>query len=203
MERDRSHGRAPGHYFEPKPSAPPHRREIELVLPDRTFRLTTDAGVFSARGVDPGTRLLLLEGARPPTTGTIVDLGCGYGPIALTLAARAPGATVWAVDVNERALELCTANAARAGLSNVRIGPPPPTLEIDALFSNPPIRLGKAALHALLNEWLGRLAARGTAQLVVQRHLGADSLATWLRDEGWNVERKASRAGYRLLEVNR
>jgi 16S rRNA (guanine1207-N2)-methyltransferase len=189
------------HYFTAKPDVASHPIDITLTLPDVTFTLTTDRGVFAASTVDPGTRLLLMEGAQPPATGHVVDVGCGYGPIALTLAHRAPATTVWAVDVNERALELCAANAARAGLTNVRVGEPPADVGVDALYSNPPVRIGKAALHALLTSWLNRLTPTGFAEIVVQRHLGADSLARWLTDEGWDTQRVVSRGGYRLLRI--
>jgi 16S rRNA (guanine1207-N2)-methyltransferase len=124
--------------------------------------------------------------------------------VALTLAARAPGATVWAVDVNERARELTRVNAAAAGLGNVRVAAPgevPDDVRFAGLWSNPPVRVGKAALHALLTTWLGRLAEGAAAVLVVQKHLGADSLHRWLEGEGWAVERLASRMAYRVLEV--
>ncbi len=175
------------------------------MLPDGRVELTTDAGVFSADRVDAGTKLLLLDGPPLPEGATdVVDLGCGYGPIALTLARRAPEATVWAVDVNDRARALCAENAVAAGLDNVRVVPPeevPPGLAVDALWSNPPIRVGKAALHDLLTGWLVRLRPGGEAALVVQKHLGADSLARWLTDAGWPTERTHSRQGYRLLRV--
>jgi 16S rRNA (guanine1207-N2)-methyltransferase len=147
-----------------------------------------------------------LEAPAPPPSGTFVDLGCGYGPIACTLAARAPQAAVWAVDVNERALDLCRANAADLGLGNLTVAhvdAAPADLSVDLLWSNPPIRIGKAALHALLLTWLGRLADDGTAVLVVQKHLGADSLQAWLTEQGWPATRIGSRAGYRLLQVGR
>lgn len=195
-----------GHYFDPSPAAPSRPASVRLVLPDLTAELTTDRGVFSAERVDPGTKYLLLEAPPPPAAGTLVDLGCGYGPIACTLASRAPGATVWAMDVNERARALCRANADALGLGNVRVAAPedvPDDVVVDLIWSNPPIRIGKAALHDLLQRWLGRLSPTGAAVLVVQKHLGADSLQRWLRDEGWQAERLGSRAGYRLLEVTR
>jgi 16S rRNA G1207 methylase RsmC len=136
-----------------------------------------------------------------------LDLGCGYGPIALTLAHRAPAATVWAVDVNERARELCTANAAAAGLADRIVVAAPddvdPAVRFDLIWSNPPVRIGKPALHDLLDRWLARLTPEGRAVLVVQKHLGADSLARRLADEGWTVRRLVSRQAYRILEVTR
>jgi len=77
-----------------------------------------------------------------------------------------------------------------------------PEAVFDTIWSNPPIRVGKAALHDLLGAWLPRLAPAGEAWLVVQRHLGADSLAVWLADQGWGeVEKVASAKGFRVLRV--
>ncbi len=207
------------HYFSARPSVRSRPGRVTLHLADLAdpgpdLRLRTDAAVFSGRSVDPGTAFLLTDGARPPTDPpggdrplTLVDVGCGYGPIAVTLALRSPAATVWAVDVNERALELCRANAEDVGAGDrIRTATPdqvPTDLIVDGIWSNPPIRIGKPALHALLEVWLARLAPTGTAHLVVARNLGADSLARWLADQGHAVTRRASRRGYRLLDVTR
>jgi 16S rRNA (guanine1207-N2)-methyltransferase len=203
-----------GHYFAASPEVASERRTVRLALPDLDLELTTDRGVFSGTRIDPGTRLLLQEApAPPPDTANALDLGCGYGPIATVLARRAPGAVVWAVDVNERAVALAAENALANGAPGVRAvvvdadGHPVPGdaadgwPPFDLIWSNPPIRIGKAALHVLLGTWLGRLAPQGQAVLVVQRHLGADSLASWLAERGHPVERLVSRAGYRLLRV--
>jgi 16S rRNA (guanine1207-N2)-methyltransferase len=196
------------HYFSPRPGAPHRPGLVRVVLPDVYLELATDAGVFSPSRLDPGTRLLLDESPPPPSTGDLLDLGCGYGPIACVLAKRSPGATVWAVDVNERALELCARNAAAAGLANVRCvlaGDPSVPSRLAGIWSNPPVRIGKAALHDLLSAWLGRLADGGSgggqAWLVAGRNLGADSLHRWLAEQGWGVRRRAARSGYRLLQV--
>ncbi len=190
-------------------------REVDVLLDDVTLTLTSDAGVFSHGKLDRATRILLETAPPPPSVGTLVDLGSGYGPIALTLAARAPQAQVVAVDVNERALSLTRANAERNGLRNVEALTPSDAagiadiaaiysnLRLDALWSNPPIRIGKQALHELLQQWLPRLAGGGAAYLVVGKHLGADSLASWLAGEGYDVRRLASRGSYRILDVRR
>jgi 16S rRNA (guanine1207-N2)-methyltransferase len=206
-------GTTPGQYFEPRPAAPSRPRQVRLTLPDLTIDLTADSGVFSGDGIDAGTKYLLLD-APPPPDGTVdlLDLGCGYGPIAITLGRRSPRATVWAIDVNERAVALCAANAVAAGTPRVRTlaaADPaaavaaglPATTRFAAVYSNPPIRIGKAALHTLLDGWLARLAPGGHAYLVVQKHLGSDSLLRWLEREGWPTSRIGSRSGYRLLDV--
>jgi 16S rRNA (guanine1207-N2)-methyltransferase len=192
------------HYFTARPDAPHRPGQVHVVLPDVHLELQTDAGMFSPGRLDAGTRLLLETAPPPPAAGDLLDLGCGYGPLALVLAARSPGATVWAVDVNERALALCAANARRAGLPNVRCAvPDDPALpaRFGLIWSNPPIRIGKAALHDLLAGWLGRLAPGGAGYLVVQRNLGADSLQRWLAEAGWTASRLAARGGYRVLAV--
>ncbi|HEX5945600.1 MAG TPA: methyltransferase [Acidimicrobiales bacterium] len=196
----------PPHYFSPRPDAPSRPSRVRLDLPDLSLELQVDRGVFSAGRIDPGTKVLLLEAPAPPSTGDVLDLGCGYGPIALALAMRAPQATVWAVDVNERALDLTRANASAAGLGNVRVATPdgvPDDVRFAAIWSNPPVRVGKAVLHDLLSTWLLRLTPAGRALLVVQKHLGSDSLHRWLQQQGWHVDRLTSRMAYRVLEVRR
>jgi 16S rRNA (guanine1207-N2)-methyltransferase len=192
------------HYFDREPVAPSARREVPLTLPDLDVSLVTDRAVFSGDRVDPGTLYLLRRSPSPPPTCDLLDLGCGYGPVAVALAHRAPDATVWAVDVNERAVELCRHNARRLGLNNLRALAPDevePDIRFAGVWSNPPIRIGKAALHALLQHWLSRLVPGGHAYLVVHRHLGSDSLARWFAEQQWKVERLGSRAGYRVLDV--
>jgi 16S rRNA (guanine1207-N2)-methyltransferase len=192
------------HYFEARPAAASRPRTVRLRLGELNLELQADRGVFGSRGVDLGTMVLLREGPPPPESGDLLDLGCGYGPIALALARRAPGARVWAVDVNERALGLTRVNAEAARTPNVTAMAPeqvPPEVRFDAIYSNPPVRVGKAPLHELLLRWLPRLTPGGAAYLVVQRNLGSDSLAKWLGEQGFEVSRLKSKKGYRILEV--
>jgi 16S rRNA G1207 methylase RsmC len=193
-----------GQYFDDDPTVASDRVELEWSLPDGPLRLVTDAGVFGHGRVDSGTKLLLLKVSPPPPTGDLLDLGCGTGAIALTMARRAPAATVWAIDVNSRARALCEENAARNGLPNVRVVEPggvPRDVRFGAIWSNPPIRIGKAALHDLLLTWLARLAPGAAAHLVVQKHLGADSLQRWLTATGFPTDRIAVGAGFRILRA--
>jgi 16S rRNA (guanine1207-N2)-methyltransferase len=192
------------HYFSRQPNAPSQRGEVRLKLPDFEGTFVVDRGVFSAGGVDAGTLELLRAAAESPATGNLLDLGCGYGPIACTLAHRSPLATVWAVDVNERAVALTAENAARLGLARVKALTPddlPADVVFEGIWSNPPIRIGKPALQELLSRWLGRLVPGGSAWLVVHRHLGGDSLAAWLTGQGFDVDRIASKKGYRILRA--
>jgi 16S rRNA (guanine1207-N2)-methyltransferase len=177
-----------------------------VVVDGEAMHLTTDRGVFSSDHLDPGTSVLLQRAPKPPPTGTLLDLGCGYGVIACSLARRAPGATVIGIDVNSRALALTRANAARLGLPNVVVHQPDdvdPATSFAAIYSNPPIHIGKPQLHALLLRWLPRLEPDGRAYLVVHRHLGSDSLQRWLESAGYPCQRLASVRGYRVLAAGR
>lgn len=190
-------------YFDEEPDVGSAPATLTLQVDGRTLDLVTDRGVFSRSRVDPGTAVLLRKAPPPPARGTVLDLGCGYGAIALSLAARAPGADVVAVDVNRRALALVEQNAAANALPNVVAATPDAVADrtFSAIYSNPPIRIGKAALHDLLSNWLPRLEPEGAAYLVVHRHLGADSLHAWLEQEGFETSRLGSSKGYRVLEV--
>jgi 16S rRNA G1207 methylase RsmC len=175
-----------------------------LRVADRELTIGTDRGVFARKGIDQGTMVLLESAARPPSTGNFLDLGCGSGPIALTLAAYSPNATVYAIDINDRAQELTQSNAQLNHLSNVIASAPHEVDEssrFDVLWSNPPIRIGKQELHTLLLTWLSRLLPTGEAWLVINRNLGSDSLAVWLTKQGYSTERLTSKRGFRVLRV--
>ena len=198
---------ATDHYFTAQPAGEAAFRTITVTLAGRELAVTTAGGVFSPEHLDTGTRVLLDRVPAPPATGDLLDLGCGWGPIAISLALQAPDATVWAVDVNERALDLVRRNVARLGLTNVRAVLPdqvPSEMRFATIWSNPPIRIGKAELHTLLASWLPRLDDDAQAWLVVAKQLGADSLQRWIADElGFAVERAETSKGFRVLEARR
>ena len=195
------------HYFTAEPDAATAgaERTVEFTAGGHEFGLRAAGGVFSANRLDPGTAVLLRKAdlPGPGETGALLDLGCGYGPIACVLATVAPHATVYAIDVNARARALAAANGGPLG---VRVSAPD---EVDdsvgfaQIWSNPPFKIGKTELHALLDRWLPRLRPDGVAWLVAGRHLGGDSLHRWLADEGWHVTRHASQKGFRVLRVGR
>ncbi|KQZ87550.1 hypothetical protein ASD62_18475 [Phycicoccus sp. Root563] len=198
------------HYFTAEPVSAAQQRSTTVELAGREVTVRTAAGIFSPDGIDKGTAVLLREAPAPPTTGALLDLGCGWGPITLTLALRSPGATVYGVDVNERALDLLRTTAASLDLGSVHACRPqdvPADVEFAAIWSNPPIRVGKAVLHDMLLTWLPRLAVGGAAYLVVQKNLGSDSLQKWLGEQlpadAYVVGRFALDKGFRVLEVRR
>src|SRR5690606_18937717 len=197
------------HYFTGVPGTEIKLRTVTVHLAGEERELTTANGIFSPARIDQGTQVLLSETPRPPATGNILDLGCGWGPIAFTFAFASPDATVWAVDVNERSLELVRMNAEKLGLTNVKAVLPdqvPGGLLFDSIWSNPPIRIGKQALHEMLEHWLPRLTPGSDAWLVVQKNLGADSLHRWLQEQfgsDLDVTREAISKGYRVLRASR
>ena len=203
------------HYFSATPTGDFRPREVRVELAGAERTVVTAGGVFSPDGVDRGTEVLLrwLDELPAPDPGSgagsaILDIGCGWGPIALSAALTHPDREIWAVDVNERSRELCAQNAARLGLTNVRVCAPesvPDDLDFSDIRSNPPIRVGKAALHDILRQWLPRLTSVGTASLVVAKHLGAESLATWIAREfsALTVQRAHRDRGFHVIRVER
>ena len=193
------------HYFSTDASGPERRQVITATIWGRELRLLTADGVFAGDALDRGTAVLLRESPIPTGRPRILDLGCGYGPIALAIAQACPGAVIDAVDVNERALQLCRDNARALGVADrVRVLRPDevdPHTRYHEIWSNPPIRIGKEPLHALLLHWLDRLRPDGVARLVVSKNLGTDTLQRWLGEQGYVVQRAASAKGFRVVLV--
>jgi 16S rRNA G1207 methylase RsmC len=197
------------HYFSETPGSDYKPKEISVVINGREVLVTTAGGVFSPDHIDQGTNVLLTHLDEAPAGGNILDIGCGWGPIALSLASASSKATVWAVDVNQRSLELTAANAQRLGLKNIKCVTPeevPSDLEFSGIWSNPPIRVGKDVLHEILLTWLPRLQDQAEAYLVVQKNLGADSLHRWLDaelPENFSTVRVDTAKSFRVLRVKR
>ncbi|MEI8397592.1 MAG: class I SAM-dependent methyltransferase [Ilumatobacteraceae bacterium] len=199
----------PQHYFSESPDAPSRRKEFSVSGIDGELTLSTDAGVFSQHGLDKGTSVFLEVMAKhdcaPIEPGSFLcDIGCGSGAIALTLAVRYPECTIYAVDTNKRARDICTENATRNALTNIVVKAPEEVdsaIRFASMWTNPPIRIGKSALHDLLELWLARLETDGTAFMVVNKNLGADSLSQWMTGLSYSTTRLASRNGFRVLEV--
>jgi 16S rRNA G1207 methylase RsmC len=197
------------HYFASSPEGPLVPREITVTLNGNKYSVLTAGGIFSPEHIDQGTQVLLthLEKANP--SGKFLDIGCGWGPIALALALHSPKAVIYAIDVNQRSLELTKLNAERLGISNIIVCKPeevPHDIQFDEIWSNPPIRVGKVVLHEILTLWINRLTTGGTARLVVQKNLGSDSLHKWLTQEfspEFESTRIDSSKTFRVLKVIR
>ena len=197
------------HYFSQEPSSPLKPKTIQIPVAGELVDVTTASGTFSPTQLDFGTEVLIEQMDLAPVSGDLLDLGCGWGPIALNLAKLRPNTKVWAVDVNTRSVELTQANAKNLGISNITALLPdqvPDDLRFSGIWSNPPIRIGKKELHELLLLWLPRLETGGEAYLVVQKNLGSDSLQKWLTEElasGFEVSRYTSIKTYRVLKIKK
>jgi 16S rRNA (guanine1207-N2)-methyltransferase len=197
------------HYFASTPESELKLRTIHARIAGRVYELQTANGIFSPEHIDTGTQVLLANVPAPPPGGNVLDLGCGWGPIALTLAIESPRSTVWAVDVNERALDLVRRNAEIVGATNIQAVTPdqvPDDVTFTTIWSNPPIRVGKNELHGLLEKWLPRLDDASDGWLVVQRNLGSDSLHRWLQatfPDDFTFVRAATNKGYRVLRARK
>jgi 16S rRNA (guanine1207-N2)-methyltransferase len=197
------------HYFASTPESELKLRTIHARIAGRVYELQTANGIFSPEHIDTGTQVLLANVPAPPPGGNVLDLGCGWGPIALTLAIESPRSTVWAVDVNERALDLVRRNAEIVGATNIHAFTPdqvPDDVTFTTIWSNPPIRVGKNELHGLLEKWLPRLDDASDGWLVVQRNLGSDSLHRWLQatfPDDFTFVRAATNKGYRVLRARK
>lgn len=195
------------HYFSATPASADERRTITVELNGQKYQVQTASGTFSPTGLDKGTAVLLEH--VPAPRGTVLDIGCGWGPIAMTAALQNPDSKVYGVEINERSIDLARLNAQALGLENLSISDPAgmeDDLQFDTIWSNPPIRIGKDALHELLLKWLPRLAPGGEAWMVVQKNLGSDSLQKWLLGQlptDWSITRETSSKGFRILKVTR
>lgn len=194
------------HYFSEQPQSDGKTHPVEFEIEGRIFNLKAASGTFSSTRLDAGTKILLKESAHFPQTGKVLDIGCGWGPIAIAIAALRPQTEVLGLDVNSRSLELANSNAQSLGLHNfkaVRESDIPADLLLDGIWSNPPIRVGKAVLHGLMQTWIPRLKPGASAMLVVQKQLGAESFQKWLSESfpGFDVSRQAIDKGYRVIRV--
>jgi 16S rRNA (guanine1207-N2)-methyltransferase len=194
------------HYFNPKPATPSKRQTMEIELAGTKLTVISDKGVFSSSGVDKGTQILLKNLDMVTKAGTVMDLGAGWGAVSIALAIENPALEVLAIEINSRAVELIEANANSLALSNIKTKKLSQIENgsIDQIWSNPPIRIGKSALHELLIDALSKLKQGGEAFLVVQKHLGADSLAKWLEQEqNHSVEKIDNSKGFRVFRVTK
>ena len=207
--RTAQHEQPAQQYFAAEPTSADIRRTLSVTLRGHEANVEVSNGVFSGSRVDLGTSVFLKHAPETPENGTFLDLGCGWGPIALAMAFDSPQANVWAVDVNERAVELTNINAQRNNCKQLHAVTPeqlPEELTYDLIWSNPPIRVGKEVLHTLLMTYLPRLKPAGAAYLVVQKNLGSDSLIPWLAQalgNDYEVSKYGSSKGFRVIEVLR
>lgn len=197
------------HYFSASPQSPLQESFRDVVLRGTPVTVTTASGTFSPGGVDRGTEVLLKYAPTPPARGTFLDVGCGWGPIALALALESPKARIYGIDINERARHSALWNAENLGLENITICSPdevPADISFDLIWSNPPVRVGKAELRAIVSRWLAHLSPAGEAWLVIAKKLGGDSLHEWINSGAagsFQAQRIETAKGFRVLRVTR
>jgi len=193
------------HYYSQKPTAGHDLYTIEATLRGRAYSFQSDAGVFSRKGIDFGSRLLI-ETMELASDARVLDVGCGYGPIGLAAAALAHRGTVTMIDINERAIELAKRNARRNGIANVRILQSDRLSEVlqerfDAVLTNPPIRAGKDVVHGIFEQAAEVLVPGGALWVVIQKKQGAPSAFAKLEELFASVEEVRKDKGYRIFKA--
>jgi 16S rRNA (guanine1207-N2)-methyltransferase len=195
------------HYYSKRPETAHERRSLETVLRGRTYRFASDAGVFSKQGIDYGSRVLI-EAMQLPTQASVLDVGCGYGPIGLTAATLVPEGHVTMIDINERAVQLARENAERNGITNVTIKQSDLFAEVkherfDVILTNPPIRAGKETVHTIFELAYEHLNEGGALWVVIQKKQGAPSASAKIESLFGRVEEVTKDKGYRILKAER
>ncbi|AWB46145.1 16S rRNA methyltransferase [Paenibacillus sp. CAA11] len=194
------------HYYSSKPSTAHDRKIWDAQLRGRKFRFVSDAGVFSKQGVDFGSRVLI-DAMTIAENDMVLDVGCGYGPIGLSAAILATSGHVTMIDVNARAVELARENAKSNGITNVTILESDLYAEIpekpvyDVVLTNPPIRAGKAVVHAVFEGAAARLKEGGALWIVIQKKQGAPSAKEKLLSLFSSVEEVTKDKGYRIFKA--
>lgn len=196
------------HYYTSKPSVASNERAWSFELRGNTFTFTSDSGVFSKKEVDFGSKLLIEEFKAPDVSGSFLDVGCGYGPIGLTLAKSFNERFVEMIDVNERAIELTKKNAEINKITNISVHQSDLFTSVEksdfaAILSNPPIRAGKKVVHQILEESYNRLVTGGELWIVIQKKQGAPSAIEKLESVFEEVEVVARKKGYHIIKAIR
>lgn len=193
------------HYYASQPTAAHDRKTWDTVLRGQSYRFVSDAGVFAKGGVDFGSRTLI-EAMDIPHDAEVLDVGCGYGPIGLAAARLAAKGHVTMIDVNSRAVELAKENAAVNGVNNITVLESDlfSALEdrkFDVVLTNPPIRAGKATVHAIFEGAYERLRSGGSLWVVIQKKQGAPSAKEKLESLFSRVEEVTKDKGYRIYRA--
>lgn len=197
------------HYFTSQPNAQKNEKILEVKLKGNTLKLYTDSGVFSKDRVDYGSQVMIdaIDVTVFPNE-KVLDMGCGYGPVGLSLAKAYPDLTIHMVDVNERALALAKKSADLNQIENRQIYPSYIYEEVKesafgAIISNPPIRAGKEVVHQIISEAYHHLADKGVLIIVIQKKQGAPSAKQKMIDVFGNVERIGLDKGYWVLQATK
>ncbi|ARD48160.1 class I SAM-dependent methyltransferase [Sporosarcina sp. P33] len=196
------------HYYSKNPQVSSAPKQWKAEIRNRVLSFTTDAGVFSKGSIDEGSKLLAETFKEPSIGGDFLEIGCGYGPIALSIAMDFSDRTVHMVDVNERALSLSEKNAQHNGIRNVRIYESSGVDSVEqegfaAIITNPPIRAGKQTVFSFYEGAYEKLEPGGELWVVIQKKQGAPSTMEYLKKLFGNVETVAKKKGYFILRAKK
>jgi len=196
------------HYYSRTPNAESNPKFWDYQLRKHSFRFKTDNGVFSKNEVDFGSRLLIEAFEMPEVSGPILDVGCGYGPIGLSIAKENPDCLVHMVDVNERAIQLANENAQLNGIGNIAIYESDRLLNVKengfaAILTNPPIRAGKQIVHDIFEQSADHLISHGELWVVIQKKQGAPSAIDKLTELFSQVETVDKSKGYFVIKATK
>jgi 16S rRNA (guanine1207-N2)-methyltransferase len=193
------------HYYADQPSSESNPKTWSYELNGYTIKFTSDDGVFSKKEVDFGSKLMLELYSDPAVKGNILDMGCGYGPIGLTVAKQYSDRTVWMVDVNERALSLSKLNAKQNNVGNIKVLKSYLFDELEnemyaSVITNPPIRAGKKVVHQLFEQAYEHILPNGELWVVIQKKQGAPSAIEKLESLFSEVEVVGKKKGYYIIK---
>ena len=196
------------HYYSKKPQTTSKPMSWSYTLRGHNFNFVTDSGVFSKSEVDFGSRVLIDTFKIPATAGDVLDVGCGYGPIGLSIAKTEADRTVHMVDINERAVQLSQKNAESNGVQNVRIYESDGLTgvtesEFAAILTNPPIRAGKETIFSFYQDAYTKLRVGGELWVVIQKKQGAPSTFDKLEEIFSQVEVVDKVKGYWIIKSNK
>jgi 16S rRNA (guanine1207-N2)-methyltransferase len=196
------------HYYSRTQNVESDPKFWDFTLKNNHFRFKTDNGVFSKREVDFGSRLLIESFEMPNTEGLILDVGCGYGPIGLSIAKYYHDRMIHMVDVNERAIELAKENAEHNRIQNVKVYESDRLLNVKentfaAILTNPPIRAGKKTVHDIFEQSFEHLTSQGELWVVIQKKQGAPSAIEKLNNLFNHVETIDKSRGYFVIKAQK
>ena len=191
------------HYFHNDSSLDHKVKGIDLFIRNMSFRFQTDLGVFSKDSIDFGTRTLIEHIEIPDSATTVIDMGCGYGPIGIVVAKLYPNTKVYLYDVNERAVDLARKNAVENKAENIMVTASflfeHVTVTADVIITNPPIRAGKITIFRLYEDAFKALNVGGLFYAVIQKKQGAPSTVVKLKELFGNCEIVDRSKGYWVL----
>ena len=196
------------HYYSKKPQVESKPRQFKFTLRGFVLSFETDTGVFSKNEVDFGSRVLIETFEMPNLEGVVLDVGCGYGPIGLSIAKSYADRTIYMVDINERAVTLSKKNAEVNGIQNVHIFESDGLSAVNdvraaAILTNPPIRAGKDTIFKFYDEAYERLVESGELWVVIQKKQGAPSTVSKLEEKFSEVEVVEKKKGYWIIRAKK